>query len=331
MPGVLKIRDENGNFTSINALKGDDGKSAYEQAKDGGYRGTEEEFINFLNGTIGSEDSSHTNDFDNPHNVTAKQVGAVATKYKLSEDLNTELMSGGDTVTIRAYDNETLNSPYKEGLTTLAHGMVITNSHTTQYGTQLCMPSGSNYIFVRTYNKQGVQPWRQIADIKAVNDAEMYAVDYCNSQIAYLEQLVESIRTANEVEIFPAVESLQTEMASLQTEFEQVDFSQLQTKPKLLWTNASPTSTFNGHTIYLSLSSYQFVVIEFGCAAGNTSAYNTQIVRVGGRVVCTYTTRDKIVYSREVQVTTGGVDLQTGYVSTNINNDYQIPLRIWGI
>lgn len=41
---ILKIRDENGNVIEIPALKGDDGKSAYEYAREGGYTGTEEEF-----------------------------------------------------------------------------------------------------------------------------------------------------------------------------------------------------------------------------------------------------------------------------------------------
>lgn len=46
---ILQIRDEDGNFVPINALRGDVGKSAYEQAKEGGYMGTEEEFITLLN------------------------------------------------------------------------------------------------------------------------------------------------------------------------------------------------------------------------------------------------------------------------------------------
>lgn len=52
---ILQIRDENGNFVSIPAVKGDDGKSAYEQAKEGGYTGTEEEFISLLNNLTARE------------------------------------------------------------------------------------------------------------------------------------------------------------------------------------------------------------------------------------------------------------------------------------
>ena len=37
---ILHIRDENGNFIPITAIRGAEGKSAYEQAKEGGYKGT---------------------------------------------------------------------------------------------------------------------------------------------------------------------------------------------------------------------------------------------------------------------------------------------------
>lgn len=53
---ILQVRDKDGNFVSIPAIQGDkgekgeQGKSAYEQAKEGGYTGTEEEFIVLLNG-----------------------------------------------------------------------------------------------------------------------------------------------------------------------------------------------------------------------------------------------------------------------------------------
>lgn len=74
---ILRIKDENGNFVSIPAIQGDDGKSAYEQAKEGGYKGTEEEFIAVLNGLTSSTEYAHYSDFGNPHKVTAQQTGAL--------------------------------------------------------------------------------------------------------------------------------------------------------------------------------------------------------------------------------------------------------------
>lgn len=75
MGNVLKIRDENGNFVGIPTISGADGKSAYESAIDGGFMGTEEEF----NQAIAElrPNTEHTENKDNPHEVTAKQVGAL--------------------------------------------------------------------------------------------------------------------------------------------------------------------------------------------------------------------------------------------------------------
>ena len=67
---VLKIKDEKGNLIPINALRG---ASAYEQAVEGGYKGTKEEFLAFLNGL--TKDASHYTNTDNPHGVTKEQVG----------------------------------------------------------------------------------------------------------------------------------------------------------------------------------------------------------------------------------------------------------------
>ena len=41
---ILRIRDANGKIIEIPALKGNNGKSAYEIAVDKGYKGTEDEY-----------------------------------------------------------------------------------------------------------------------------------------------------------------------------------------------------------------------------------------------------------------------------------------------
>lgn len=160
---VLKIRDENGNLIPINAIRGDKGKSAYEQAVDGGYKGTEPEFIALLNGLTATERADHYADMNNPHNVTTEQIGAIPEGYYASDDLNTELCEGGNKITVCSYHSGTLNTPYKEGLTVFAHGMVITNANSNQYGTQLCMPSGEDAVYVRRLNGQGISKWVSLA------------------------------------------------------------------------------------------------------------------------------------------------------------------------
>ena len=174
---ILYVRNSEGDFIPIEAIKG---ASAYEQAKLGGYKGTEEQFIALLNGLTATEDADHYADLNNPHQTTAKQVGAIPEAYRYSSDLNTELTAGGSKMTISYYNSATKNSPYAEGLTDYAHGMVITNAHTNEYGVQLCMPSGSEVMFIRKLNKNGVEGanWLEIwTEAEVEGKIRAYAVD----------------------------------------------------------------------------------------------------------------------------------------------------------
>jgi hypothetical protein len=74
---ILYIRDKNGKFVPIPAIQGANGKSAYESAKDGGYTGTEDEFNSLLNGLTGFENAEHYVNYNNPHKVTAEQIGSL--------------------------------------------------------------------------------------------------------------------------------------------------------------------------------------------------------------------------------------------------------------
>lgn len=188
---VLYIRDGNGNFVPIPALQGE---SAYDQAKAGGYQGTQEEFIAFLNGLLNpvsaiGDEPSHADDKNNPHNVTAKQTGAVPEVYYASSDLNTELQQGGNKFIVCCYNSITLNSPYKEGLTVFERGMVITNAHTDQYSTQMCMPTGDNRIFIRRLSGQVVSAWAQVANMDEVNS--LFA--NVNSKVANIDNIVTQV------------------------------------------------------------------------------------------------------------------------------------------
>lgn len=174
---VLKIKDANGNLIPINAIRGEagaNGKSAYEQAKDGGYKGTEAEFIAILNGLTNTGDAEHYSDFNNPHKVTAEQTGALPIQYPTSTDLNTEITMGGNRSAIHCYYEQTLNTPYKEGETDCTHGMVITNAHSPQYATQMCMPSGSSAIYTRTLNGQGISKWVRVANTNDLRNYTLY-------------------------------------------------------------------------------------------------------------------------------------------------------------
>lgn len=161
---ILRIRDENGKFIPINAIKGDDGKSAYEQAQEGGYKGTEEEFIAILNGLTNTEDANHYVDYNNPHKVSTSQIGAIPAQYSFPKDLDTELRQGVNKMSVCGYHSSTLNSPYKQNVSPRTHGMVITNCASEEYAAQMALPSGEDAIYVRQLYAGEVSDWVRIMD-----------------------------------------------------------------------------------------------------------------------------------------------------------------------
>lgn len=131
---ILRIRDENGDFQEIPYIKGTDGKTAYEIALENGYKGTEEEFADSL-----------------------------CDVYKTSKDLDTELKQGGSKFITSGYNVNTLNTPYKKGLTTFPMGIVITDAYSEVCSTQICIPTGDCNVFARTLNGNGISEWEKIA------------------------------------------------------------------------------------------------------------------------------------------------------------------------
>ena len=107
--------EESGEYVPLQAIKGEDGtdgKSAYELAKEGGYTGTEAEFIALLNGLTSSENGEHRKDFNNPHKVTAQQVGALpltggtlTNKTIYFDNGNARLSGGQDYMQMDVFDS----------------------------------------------------------------------------------------------------------------------------------------------------------------------------------------------------------------------------------
>lgn len=60
---MIKVRDGNGNIMHLPTLRGVDGKSAYQYAVEGGYSGTEEEFIKLL-GSLQNLEIADESDLD---------------------------------------------------------------------------------------------------------------------------------------------------------------------------------------------------------------------------------------------------------------------------
>lgn len=112
----------------------------------------------------------------------------------------------------------------------------------------------------------------------------------------------------------------------------------VQSAPVLLWTNASPKSSFAGQTVSLDASAYSALIIEF--KYDTTSSYTVQ-------EFFTFSTTKKMVAmnnhdssrtncsQRTVSsVDTTGVRFGIGAYGESLGtsyNKYGIPTRIWGV
>ena len=253
---VLKIRDANGNFIPINAIRGDKGKSAYEQAVEGGYKGTEQEFIALLNGLTQTDDADHYSDFDNPHNVTAEQTGAIPENYYVSADLNEELLNGSQKMIVCAYSEGTINTPFKEGLTLCSHGMVITNAYVPEYATQLCIPSGFSEIFIRSISGNIITTWRKAVDTEWRDNMYYELYENIYPLVNKIPDIEEDVTQANE-----AIGNM---------------------TPVLLWENASPTSAFSAQTISVNINDYDSIYVYWLPSSNNSYRHGTHFLKKDG-------------------------------------------------
>ena len=74
---TLYLRNEDGVLVPLPYIRGENGKSAYELAVENGYKGSLEQFTTLLNNLTYTIEADHLSDTNNPHRVTAKQVGAL--------------------------------------------------------------------------------------------------------------------------------------------------------------------------------------------------------------------------------------------------------------
>lgn len=112
----------------------------------------------------------------------------------------------------------------------------------------------------------------------------------------------------------------------------------------LLWTNASPTSSFASQTVQLDLSGYDFYAIEFLRDTNSDSAYVPMcIIKTGVLNDTTYknavlTTNGSVMVIRDFCQTSTGIlfmhcNKSNSYNGWNLvqDNALAIPMRIWGI
>lgn len=114
-------------------------------------------------------------------------------------------------------------------------------------------------------------------------------------------------------------------------------------QPKLLWTNSKPSVAFAAQTVNLDLSNYDKVIIEFAGSKDTASSRCQYTLKVGQNNLCygmaNLAAGGSASYTctRFVNVTTSSVVFPAcTYKAFNAstattNNDYFIPLRIYGI
>ena len=100
----------------------------------------------------------------------------------------------------------------------------------------------------------------------------------------------------------------------------------------LLWTNASPTSDFAKQTISLNLNNYKMVYIVIRRSKTNNNLHNSLVVKKGesGFIFC-YLGGYGLLYREIEGISNSGVNFGVGVMNGNTDNQYGIPIYIYGI
>ena len=146
MENTLQIRDKDGKFVGIPAISG---KSAYQYAVEGGFKGTEEEFAQAVAELM--PNTEHTENKDNPHGVTPAQIGALPATGGIVPNAVVGLGGGSGQVvgghTYAAIESISKNNknnsrmlrvinPDTEGYPTAKSAQLLVNTPTISYGIQ---------------------------------------------------------------------------------------------------------------------------------------------------------------------------------------------------
>lgn len=118
--------------------------------------------INVQNSNMDIIDSvvnNHTSNNNNPHGVTAEQVGALPIINAMSTnyDMDAILVSGPHYAWYRT-NNVTLGTPFKHGATVFAEAIILSFGSSTTYAIQWAFLSG-NTIMTRSMAKGEVSNW----------------------------------------------------------------------------------------------------------------------------------------------------------------------------
>ena len=100
----------------------------------------------------------------------------------------------------------------------------------------------------------------------------------------------------------------------------------------LLYTNASPGSTFAAQTLALDLSAYDSVLIEYYVNIATLGYLPSIRVAKGRENLMSMTISDGSRYTRNVSVNAAGLTFGDAYLNgQSVSNASNVPLRIFGV
>lgn len=104
---------------------------------------------------------SHIFNKDNPHNLTADQINAFPYIDARSADFDmTAILQGGEHQGFYKTNQDTLGTPYKQGITSYSTSLILSYANSTTYGFQLAfIQGGPNPIAYRRFADRVLSDW----------------------------------------------------------------------------------------------------------------------------------------------------------------------------
>jgi len=100
---------------------------------------------------------------------------------------------------------------------------------------------------------------------------------------------------------------------------------------ELLWTNASPTSTFNAQKVEVDLREFSTVLVVIKATNGATAVGSCTTLIKGLPSQRVYNCSDAIYYRNTPLVEDSGITFEGGYKGSTSGNTNAIPYQIYGI
>jgi hypothetical protein len=316
------------NVGNIKGKDGDDGKSAYEYAQDGGYTGSETEFAAKLATEyrpvtwtptaeeVGATPASHATDNTNPHDVTVDQIGA-APKSHISDRNNPHEVTAEqvgarpNTWTPTAEDVGASAEGHKHSGTDITSGRVGLGYGGT--GTSfLTIPP---YAIVRATSDITGYPYLWYT--ATANGAFFATGDNKSAQFGTLPIAQGGTGATNEAAARKA----------------------LGTNPVLLWENKSPTSTFAGQSVSISGGAYNaYVVVAQTSANTDDRVMLPAVISYKGKAGFLQGFPNNKIGRRKFAVNTAGTSVTFSateygntYGGSTTENEYIVPMYIYGM